>query len=172
MFSPTHGLCRVLTGPLKWLPQRLHTGGLSLILNRVLADPMAAGELDFLRDRVISIEISDLGTRYCLVRDARGFAPAPTQAAADVRFSGDFHTLLLLLTQREDADTLFFQRRLRIQGDTATGLHLKNFLDALGEPPLPRPARLALERFADLYARRCGDLAQPVTRYPDSQPYR
>jgi predicted lipid carrier protein YhbT len=73
-----------------------------------------------------------------------------------VRFSGNADTFLLLATQREDADSLFFQRLLRIEGDTATGLHLKNFLDAFGEPKLPGPARVALERFADLYASRCG----------------
>ncbi len=86
-----------------------------------------------------------------------------------MRFSGDAYTFLLLVTQREDADSLFFQRRLRIEGDTAIGLHLKNFLDALGEPPLPGPARQALERFTDLYARRCGgaSAAQAPQLIPD-----
>lgn len=36
-----------------------------------------------------------------------------------------------------DADTLFFQRRLRISGDTELGLIVKNWLDAS-----PRPAWL------------------------------
>ena len=34
-------------------------------------------------------------------------------------------------TRREDPDTLFFNRRLCIEGDTATGVHVKNLLDAL-----------------------------------------
>jgi hypothetical protein len=37
----------------------------------------------------------------------------------------------LLATRREDPDTLFFNRRLCIEGDTETGLHVKNLLDAL-----------------------------------------
>jgi predicted lipid carrier protein YhbT len=51
----------------------------------------------------------------------------------------------LRLARREvDADTLFFDRRLSIEGDTELGLLLKNQLDALdlkrvlGVPPGPR----------------------------------
>jgi predicted lipid carrier protein YhbT len=36
-----------------------------------------------------------------------------------------------LATRREDPDTLFFSRRLCIEGDTETGVHVKNLLDAL-----------------------------------------
>lgn len=155
MTFATAGLCRLLTRPLRWLPHRVHAGGLALMLNHLLAHALAEGELDFLRGKVIGIEVSDLGIRYQLRLDEQGFLAAPGAVRAAVRFSGDAYTLLLLVTQREDADSLFFQRLLRIEGDTATGLHLKNFLDALGEPPLPGPARQALERFTDLYDRRC-----------------
>jgi len=34
--------------------------------------------------------------------------------------------------RREDPDTLFFTRRLVLEGDTALGLEIKNTLDALG----------------------------------------
>ena len=34
--------------------------------------------------------------------------------------------------RREDPDTLFFTRRLVLEGDTALGLEIKNALDALG----------------------------------------
>ena len=157
------GLCRLMTQPLRWLPQRLHADGLSLMLNHLLAHALREGELDFLRGQVISIEVTDLGIGYHLCLDDRGFGAAPRTRPADVRFSGDAYTFSMLATQREDADTLFFQRRLRIEGNTATGLHLKNFLDALGEPPLPGPARLVLTRFADLYAQQCARHGQTAT---------
>lgn len=158
MPTTTTGLCRFLTSPLRWLPQRVHAGGLSLMLNHLLAHALADGELAFLRGKVVSLEVADLGIRYRLACGDGGFSPAAGGVEADVRFSGDAYAFLQLATQREDADSLFFQRQLRIEGDTATGLHLKNFLDALGEPPLPSPARHALERFTDLYARRCGSV--------------
>ena len=44
---------------------------------------------------------------------------------------------LALMRADMDADTLFFQRRLRISGDTELGLIVKNWLDAS-----PRPAWL------------------------------
>jgi predicted lipid carrier protein YhbT len=149
-------ICRFLAKPLQWLPQRLHAGGLSVMLNHLLAHALADGELDFLHGKTVSLEIADLRICYRLVCDKDGFRPAPAWREADVRFSGDAQALLSLATQREDADSLFFQRLLRIEGDTATGLHLKNFLDSLGEPPLPGPARRLLERLADLHARNCG----------------
>ena len=163
-------LCHVLAAPVRWLPHRLHAGGLSLVLNHLLAHALADGELDFLRGRTVSLEIEDLKIRYRLLLGDDGFAPASSRTAADVSFRGDAYTFLLLATQREDADTLFFQRRLRIAGDTAIGLHLKNFLDALGDPPLPGPARAALARFTELYGRRCGAsaAAQPPQLRPGS----
>ena len=39
--------------------------------------------------------------------------------------------LLALASRAEDPDTLFFQRRLALEGDTAIGLRVKNLLDAL-----------------------------------------
>jgi len=60
----------------------------------------------------------------------------------DVVLSGELHPFLLMLARREDPDTLFFQRRLAIEGDTALGLELKNFLDRLEWEALPLPALL------------------------------
>ena len=62
----------------------------------------------------------------------------------------DFVALAL---RREDPDTLFFQRRLVVEGETETGLHLKNLLDgweydlpAHLNSTLPRPlASLAMD---------------------------
>ena len=146
MTTTTSSLCRLLTSPLRWMPGRLHASGLSLILNHLFAHALADGELDFLRGRVLNLEVTDLGLVYRLSLALDGFVAASVESRADVRFSGDAYTLLLLATQREDADSLFFQRLLRVEGDTALGLQLKNFLDALGEPPLPGPARRAVRQ--------------------------
>lgn len=45
--------------------------------------------------------------------------------------SADF---LELMQGKADADTLFFQRRLKISGDTELGLIVKNWLDAIERP--------------------------------------
>lgn len=38
---------------------------------------------------------------------------------------------MLLASRKEDSDTLFFQRRLKMQGDTDLGLYVKNLLDGM-----------------------------------------
>ena len=46
-------------------------------------------------------------------------------------FSADTAEYLKLLRREEDPDTLFFNRRLDIEGDTELGLIVKNMLDSL-----------------------------------------
>lgn len=135
----------------------MHSDGLSLLLNRFLAKPLADGEMAFLQGKVVAIEVVDLGVRYRLACDGNGFRVAPAPTPDDVVFRGDVHAFLLLATQREDADALFFRRLLKIEGDTAIGLHLKNYLDALDGSPLPTPMRRALETVLDRYQRHCMD---------------
>ncbi len=43
------------------------------------------------------------------------------QADADVSFSADASDLLMIAARKQDPDTLFFQRRLVIEGDTGWG---------------------------------------------------
>ena len=57
---------------------------------------------------------------------------------------------MLLLTRREDPDTLFFSRRLVSEGDTELGLSVKNLLDAVDPETvlrrLPSPLARAAKR--------------------------
>ncbi|MBP6514766.1 MAG: SCP2 sterol-binding domain-containing protein, partial [Steroidobacteraceae bacterium] len=63
---------------------------------------------------------------------------------------GSATDLLLLASRLEDADTLFFQRRLRLTGDTELGLTARNLLDQLPWESVPAPLRIALEKAAQL----------------------
>ena len=55
----------------------------------------------------------------------------------DVSFSANGDDLLLIAGRKEDPDTLFFQRRLKIEGDTELGLEVKNLIDAIELEHLP-----------------------------------
>jgi predicted lipid carrier protein YhbT len=88
--------------------------------------------------------VRDLGI-HCRVTVAAG-AVSASHAAADVLIEGSCGDLLLLASQREDPDSLFFSRRLRLQGDTELGLHLKNFLDAQEHSPSLRRLLEGLSR--------------------------
>ena len=48
-----------------------------------------------------------------------------------MRIRGSYDDFWRLASRSEDPDTLFFQRRLTIEGETETGLLLKNLLDGL-----------------------------------------
>ncbi len=62
----------------------------------------------------------------------------------DVLFRADFASLVAMICQQADADTLFFRRKLLVSGDTEIGLHLKNYLDQISvDALLPNWLQLA-----------------------------
>ena len=69
-------------------------------------------------------------------------------AEASVR--GSATDLLLLAGRLEDADTLFFQRRLELTGDVELGLTARNRLDRLPWEHVPLGLRIGLNRGARL----------------------
>jgi len=71
------------------------------------------------------------------------------QGEAEVTFTADANDLILIAARKEDPDTLFFQRRLRIEGDTELGLYVKNLMDALELESMPLLLRSGLLRLAD-----------------------
>ncbi len=87
--------------------------------------------------RSFAITVEDLGLRSSFVVRSGAFRPAWNAGAAELELGAKLADLLALMRSETDADTLFFQRRLRISGDTELGLIVKNWLDAA-----PRPAWL------------------------------
>jgi O2-independent ubiquinone biosynthesis accessory factor UbiT len=68
----------------------------------------------------------------------------PARGRPDVVIRARPRDYLSLALRREDPDTLFFTRRLAIEGDTELGLIVKNALDAIDWDALPAPlARLS-----------------------------
>jgi O2-independent ubiquinone biosynthesis accessory factor UbiT len=88
------------------------------------------GALEPLRGKVLRIEIAGLrlGPQFTLAGDC--LVPVPF-GAADVTLRAGLRDYLALALRREDPDSLFFKRRLVIEGDTALALIVKNALDAL-----------------------------------------
>jgi predicted lipid carrier protein YhbT len=101
------------------------------MLNRLFAPELADGEMDFLEGKVALIRVRDARISYYLTLEHGKLKAAPAGAKDDVSIEGDIYDFMLLATRREDPDTLFFNRRLRLGGDTELGLYIKNFLDSL-----------------------------------------
>ncbi len=120
---------------LRTLPDSAHVEILSRLFNHLLRGQRIAERLPELNGKRICLTFTDTrSTLHFRIEQGcfrRQSASAHDSHAWDVRISGTLHDFLLLATRREDPDTLFFNRRLNIEGDTETGLHVKNLLDAL-----------------------------------------
>ena len=134
---------------LRVVPDRLVARTLEAALRHVLAAPIRSGSLDLLLGRRIGIEVSDLGLRWVVRIDPQSqLQVCPPGESAEATVKGSATDLLLLASRREDADTLFFQRRLLVTGDTELGLTARNLLDQLPWDDVPLGLRIALHRFA------------------------
>ncbi len=129
--NKTPTLPRPLALPLSLIPPLAHSSVLTAVLNRLFAPELADGEMDFLDGKVALIRVRDAKISYYLTLEHGKLKAAPAGASSDVSIEGDIYDFMLLATRREDPDTLFFNRRLRLGGDTELGLYIKNFLDSL-----------------------------------------
>jgi predicted lipid carrier protein YhbT len=116
----------------------------------VLAGPLAAGSLDELAGRRLGVEAIDLDQRWVVAVGHRSLEVLPPATPAEAMVRGEVTDLLLLASRLEDADTLFFHRRLQLTGDVELGLLVRNLLDQLPWEDLPRPLRAALDAGARL----------------------
>ena len=135
---------------LRLLPGAIQARLLEAILRRALSTPVAAGALEPLLGRRLGIEVTDLGLRWIVAVDHTGLRVCATDGSAEATVRGSATDLLLLASRRDDADTLFFQRRLVLTGDTELGLTARNLLDQLQWEDVPLGLRIALHRCAGL----------------------
>lgn len=105
-------------------------------LNRRILPHLDRERLRLLWDRPIRVIVSDIAWQFDFTLAPFGFRPN-LGAAPRVTFTAPLAVYLALIAQEEDSDTLFFQRRLRVSGDTALGLLIKNTLDALPQEAVP-----------------------------------
>jgi predicted lipid carrier protein YhbT/chorismate mutase len=147
-----HRLLRLLPPPrriaplLRAVPQAWQRRCLELAVARVLGASVQDGSLEFMQGRRLGIEVSDLGLRWVFKLDAQGLRLVDGPAEAGVR--GSATDLLLLASRLEDADTLFFQRRLALTGDVELGLTARNLLERLPWEQVPLGGRIVLNRGA------------------------
>lgn len=118
---------------------------LSLVLNQAFREPLRHGELDFLENAKVRIRVTDLSIDWLIRVGGEVFTPIDRGLVEDVSISGESRDFVLLATRQADPDTLFFQRRIRIEGDTELGLGVKNTMDSMDWDDLPLPLRRLLQ---------------------------
>ena len=128
------------------LPQFPHSVALAIGLNLALKPHLAADTIEMLHGRPICIRVEDAGIELHVRFGEAGFTPIYGTKKPDVTFAACAYDFYQMARRAEDPDTLFFNRRLKIEGDTELGLVVKNALDAVDWLALPAPARAAFER--------------------------
>ncbi len=125
-----HYLHPPLQFTLRLFPDALHTQLIAHAFNHAMRGQSLVKRLAQLHGKRVCLCITDTNRSLYWRIDHGRLRPAEA-GGYDVRISGNTIDFLRLATRAEDPDTLFFSRRLAIEGDTHTGLHIKNLLDAL-----------------------------------------
>ena len=143
---PQSTLPRLVGAVHERLPQLPPTLGLTTALNLALDRILPRDTLDPLAGRLVCLRVTDAGLSLNFTLTEKGFRPAVSSAKPDLMISARARDFIALALREEDPDTLFFNRRLLMEGDTDLGLLVKNTLDAVDWPRLDpealHPARL------------------------------
>jgi len=139
---------RALGHGLRLIPPDWQGRMLTKLMNRLVVSALPPDTLTFLAQRKLAIEVGDLGLRWVFMGNGKNLQALPTETPAEATIRGKVLDLLLLASQLEDPDTLFFQRRLTMTGDTALGLETRNVLDQLPWEKLTPGLRIMLNRLA------------------------
>lgn len=105
-------------------------------LNNVLANELPADVRQYLLGKKLRIHVTDARLTFDFTCSGTHFVASTRQATTDLTISANAQDFLRLAQRQEDPDTLFFNRRLSMEGDTELGLLVKNAMDALELPVL------------------------------------
>lgn len=125
------------------LPHYPASAAFATLLTLQLGEHVNAAMLPALAEKKIKLRIRDMGVVLMLQVGTDGIF-ACRSGTADLTLIATARDFLSLALRREDPDTLFFSRRLVMEGDTELGVFLKNTLDGLPARGfmLPAPTRL------------------------------
>jgi O2-independent ubiquinone biosynthesis accessory factor UbiT len=103
-------------------------------LNLALAKQLNADVTDMLVGKKLRLCVLDAQWTFDFAWRGSRFVACQNAGAADLTISASAHDFVKLARRQEDPDTLFFNRRLAMEGDTELGLLVKNTIDAIELP--------------------------------------
>ena len=107
---------------------------LATALNAILAPQLPEDVRQIMAGRSFRIHVRDARVSFDFRWDGSRFKALARQPQPDLTISASGPDFLRIARRQEDPDTLFFNRRLSMEGDTELGLVVKNTLDALELP--------------------------------------
>ncbi len=139
---------QILKTPVRILPDSLQHKVLLESLKQVFHESLEDGDFEFLENKWLKVVITDLDLQWFISYQDEKLVVSENREAEDVSFSGRLNDLVLIAGRKEDPDTLFFQRRLSIEGDTELGLEVKNLMDSVDLGALPKPLQILINELA------------------------
>lgn len=112
-------------------PGRLLAIVFAEVFNRAMRGQGLTRRLHELDGKHIRLRTKELPWPLDLCVEGGTLRAADSGTAMNITIRSSLEDLRRLAMRSEDADTLFFERRLCIEGETQTGLLIKNMLDAL-----------------------------------------
>lgn len=103
-------------------------------INLTLAKQLPDDVRQMLTGKRMAIQVRDAGIRFDFIWQGERFVPSARHDQTDLVISANAQDFAQLARRQQDPDTLFFNRRLVMEGDTELGLIVKNTLDALEFP--------------------------------------
>lgn len=131
MRIPDITLPRIMTRIGRLLPSAPPELALIMTLNQLLKRGVLPAEMSLLAGRTFEVDVLDAGLTLRFAADADGFRLNHNHGKPDLRFAANTSDFARMMLREEDPDTLFFNRRLVIEGDTELGLIVKNLLDSI-----------------------------------------
>lgn len=119
-----------LSGVLSRLPAFPGSWLFARLLNATLAPQLLPDTRRGLEGKRLRLRVTDLGLAFDVCWRGSAFAALGPGAPADLAIAASLPDLWLLARREEDPDSLFFSRRLSLEGDTELGLLFKNAIDA------------------------------------------
>jgi predicted lipid carrier protein YhbT len=105
-------------------------------LNQMLWPHLPADVRLCLEGKKLRIRVRDARLTFDFIGTQKRFSASHPHVHADLTIGANVHDFVRLARREEDPDTLFFNRRLSMEGDTELGLVVKNTIDALELPVL------------------------------------
>ena len=117
---------------------RLAAAALAATLEVFLRRKLPPELFERLSGREVAIEVLRPAFRASFRVRGRHFVPMRPSGEPYLRFRASARDFARIAAREEDADTLFFNRRLVVEGDTETALLVKNALDCIEAPRVRR----------------------------------
>lgn len=135
MTAPARPPRFTVPAPVAWVVSRLPAMPPSFALARALdfgvGRIVSREQVAPLAGRRFALVVRDLDLAMHVASTPAGFRASWPPHAPDVTIAATLADFIALARREEDPDTLFFARRLSIEGDTELGLTLKNLLDGI-----------------------------------------